>query len=121
MVNMSNQEGNRAMTIGANLKRYREAKGLTQQAVWEAAEISKSSYTSYEAGRGMPSADKIVSLAKVLGTTTDELLLEPSEMVVTQDMVPILRRFDALPVDLRNQAKIALKGVLFGYEQEALR
>ncbi|TED69560.1 transcriptional regulator, partial [Pseudomonas aeruginosa] len=34
---------------------------------------------------------------------------------------PILRRFDALPPDIRNQARIALKGVLFGYEQEALR
>lgn len=109
------------MTIGANLRRYREAKGLTQQAVWEATGISKSSYTSYETGRGMPSADKIVALAHVLGTTTDELLLDPSEMVVSQDMIPILRRFEALPVDIRNQARIALKGVLYGYEQEALR
>jgi transcriptional regulator with XRE-family HTH domain len=118
---MNHHAGERAMTIGTNLKRYREAKGLTQQAVWEAAGISKSSYTSYEAGRGMPSADKIVSLAKVLGTTTDELLLDPSEMVVSQDMLPILRRFESLPVDIRNQAKIALKGILFGYEQEALK
>ncbi|RDL12925.1 helix-turn-helix domain-containing protein [Pseudomonas jessenii] len=121
MEDMSNHEGNIAMTIGTNLKRYREAKGLTQQAVWEAAGISKSSYTSYEAGRGMPSADKVVALARVLGTTTDELLLDPSEMTVSQDMLPILRRFEALPPEFRNQAKIALKGVLFGYEQEALR
>ena len=85
------------------------------------AGISKSSYTSYEAGRGMPSADKVVALAHVLGTTTDELLLDPSEMTVSQDMLPILRRFEALPPEFRNQAKIALKGVLFGYEQEALR
>ncbi|CRM62011.1 helix-turn-helix domain-containing protein [Pseudomonas sp. 25 E 4] len=118
---MNIDSGDRIVTIGANLKRYREAKGLTQQAVWEAAGVSKSSYTSYEAGRGMPSADKVVSLAHVLGTTTDELLLDPSEMVVSQDMLPILRRFEALPADIRNQAKIALKGVLFGYEQEALR
>ncbi|APC19108.1 transcriptional regulator [Pseudomonas frederiksbergensis] len=118
---MNNHSGDRAVTIGANLKRYREAKGLTQQAVWEAAGVSKSSYTSYEAGRGMPSADKVVSLAHVLGTTTDELLLDPSEMLVSQDMVPILKRFEALPPEIRHQAKIALKGVLFGYEQEALR
>lgn len=121
MDHMNNQPGERAVTIGANLKRYREAKGLTQQAVWEAAGISKSSYTSYEAGRGIPSADKVVAIAHVLGTTTDELLLDPSEMAVSQDMVPILRRFEALPPEIRNQAKIALKGVLFGYEQEALR
>lgn len=118
---MTNHLGERAMIIGANLRRFREAKGLTQQAVWESAGISKSSYTSYESGRGVPSADKVVMLAKVLGTTTDELLLDPSEMVVSQDMLPILKRFEALPADIRNQAKIALKGVLFGYEQEALK
>lgn len=118
---MNNHAGERAMTISANLKRYREAKGLTQQAVWEAAGISKSSYTSYEKGRGIPPGDKVVSLAKVLGTTTDELLLDPSEMIVSQDMLPILRRFESLPTDIRNQAKIALKGILFGYEQEALK
>ena len=111
----------RAMTIGANLKRCREAKGLTQHDVWEAAGISKSSYTSYETGRAMPSADKVVALAHALGTTTDELLLDESERTVSEDMAPILKRFEALPPAIRNQARIALKGVLFGYEQEALR
>ncbi|MGN7738641.1 helix-turn-helix domain-containing protein [Pseudomonas sp. 22526] len=108
------------MSIGKNLKRLREVKGLTQQHVWEAAGISKSSYTSYEAGRGIPSAEKVVSLAQVLGVTTDELLLDPATMDLSQDLAPILKRFDALPPELRRQARIALKGVLYGYEQEAL-
>lgn len=111
----------RAMTIGANLKRFRAIRGLTQEQVWEASGLSKSSYTSYEAGRSVPSADKVVAMAKVLGVTTDELLLDAEELSVSQDMAPILRRFDALPQGIRDQAKIALKGVLFGYEQEALR
>jgi len=111
----------RAMTIGANLKRFRAIRGLTQEQVWEASGLSKSSYTSYEAGRSVPSADKVVAMAKVLGVTTDELLLDADELSVSQDMAPILRRFDALPQGIREQAKIALKGVLFGYEQEALR
>lgn len=109
------------MTIGANLRRCREAKGMTQQEVWEAVGISKSSYTSYEAGRAMPAADKIVELAKVLGTTTDELLLNDSELTVSEDMRPIFKRLEALPDDLRRQARIAVKGVLFGFEQETLR
>ncbi|MCP1489783.1 hypothetical protein J3D48_006241 [Pseudomonas fluorescens] len=52
--------------------------------------------------------------------TTDELLLDPGATDLSQDMVPILKRFDALPPELRRQARIALKGVLYGYEQEAL-
>ncbi|BAQ40021.1 hypothetical protein [Pseudomonas aeruginosa] len=69
----------------------------------------------------MPSADKALAMAKVLGVTTDELLMDESELLISDDMRPILRRFEALPAEIRNQARIALKGVLFGYEQEALR
>lgn len=111
----------RAMTLSTNLKRFRAASGLTQEQVWEKAGISKSSYTSYEAGKGMPSGDKVVALSKVLGVTTDELLLDDEELSVSEDLAPILKRFEALPLEIRHQARIALKGVLFGYEQEALK
>ncbi len=109
------------MTIGENLKRFRVAKKLTQREVWEAAGVSKSSYTAYEAGRSEPTAETIVKLARVLGVSTDELLLRDDERALSDDMAPILKRFESLPADIRNQARIALKGVLFGYEQEALR
>lgn len=116
-----NEISERSMTLAANLKKFRAARGLTQQQVWEASGVSKSSYTGYEAGHGMPSADKALAMARVLGVTTDELLMSEKELSVSDDMKPILRRFEALPVEIRNQARIALKGVLFGYEQEALR
>lgn len=118
---MNTRQEARAMTIAENLKRCRKAKKLTQRHVWESAGVSKSSYVSYEAGKAIPAGDTVVALAKVLGTTTDELLLDEHERSVSEDIAPILKRFDALPPDVRNQAKIALKGVLFGYEQEALR
>lgn len=118
---MNSQQRGRSMTIAENLKRCRKAKKLTQRQVWEAAGVSKSSYVSYEAGKAIPAGDTIVELAKVLGTSTDELLLDEQERSVSEDIAPILRRFDALPPDVRNQARIALKGILFGYEQEALR
>ena len=120
LVDMKTQS-ERAMTLSDNLKRFRKARGLTQPEVWGPAGIGKSSYTSYEAGTGMPSADKVVAMAKVLGVTTDELLLDESEMSVSDDLRPILKRFDALPPEIRNQARIALKGVLFGYEQEVIK
>lgn len=118
---MSESSLERAMTIADNLKKFRAAKKLSQREVWEAAEVSKSSYTSYEAGRADPTGEVIVRLAKTLGVTTDELLLTEQERSVSEDLGPILKRFDALPPEIRNQARIALKGVLFGYEQEALR
>lgn len=118
---MSREQQERAMTIGENLKQFRVAKKLTQREVWEAAGVSKSSYTAYEAGRSEPTAETIVRMARVLGVSTDELLLRDDERALSGDMAPILKRFESLPADIRNQARIALKGVLFGYEQEALR
>lgn len=114
-------QSERTMVFSENLKKFRKARGLTQPQVWGAAGVAKSSYTAYEAGTQMPSGDKVVDLAKVLGVTTDELLLGEEEMSVSEDMRPILRRFDQLPPEVRNQARIALKGVLFGFEQEALK
>ncbi|MFS2161102.1 helix-turn-helix domain-containing protein [Pseudomonas sp. Pseusp122] len=114
-------QSERTMTLSENLKRFRKARGLTQPEVWGKAGIAKSSYTSYESGSQMPSADKVVELAKVLGVTTDELLLSEGEMTVSEDLRPILKRFDSLPPEIRNQARIALKGVLFGFEQEAIK
>lgn len=118
---MSETTQERIMTIATNLKQIREAKKLTQREVWEAAGIGKSSLTAYEAGRSDPTGDTIVRLARALGVTTDELLLTEQERTVSEDLAPILKRFEALPAEYRNQARIAVKGVLFGYEQEALK
>lgn len=118
---MSETSQERIMTIASNLKKIRVAKKLTQKEVWESAGIGKSSLTAYEAGRSDPTGDTIVKLAKALGVTTDELLLTEQERTVSEDLAPILKRFDSLPLEIRNQARIAVKGILFGYEQEALR
>lgn len=119
-VTMTSQS-ERTMIFGENLRRFRKARKLTQPQVYGQAGVAKSSYTAYEAGIQMPSGDKVADLAKVLGVTTDELLLSEDEMTVSEDLRPILKRFDQLPPEIRNQARIALKGVLFGFEQEALK
>ncbi|MEE3509659.1 helix-turn-helix transcriptional regulator [Pseudomonas sp. 10C3] len=118
---MMRSQSERTMNFSENLKKFRKARGLTQPQVWGPAGVAKSSYTSYEAGSQMPSADKVVEIAKVLGVTTDELLLTEDEMTVSEDLRPILKRFDSLPAEIRVQARIALKGVLFGFEQESLK
>lgn len=113
--------GKETMTIGDNLRKAREAKGLTQKEVWEASGISESSYKSYEKGERPPPGDKIVTLARLLGVSTDELLLEQSEREISDDLRAIFNRFDLLPGEEKRHAKIALRGILMSYEQEALR
>lgn len=106
--------------IERSLKKYREKKGLTQQDVWEAAGISKSSYTSYEAGKAMPSADKIVLIAKILDVTTDQILKD-EEQPLSKDLEYAIKRIQDLPIELQQVAKIALRGLILGLEQDAMR
>ncbi|MBN3965800.1 helix-turn-helix transcriptional regulator [Pseudomonas gregormendelii] len=114
-------ESDLTMTIGENLRKAREAAGLTQHKAWEAAGISESSYKGYEAGKATPPGDKIATLAKIFGVSTDELLLDESERTNSAEFSAIWRRLDLLPVELQQQAKVAMRGVLMGIEQEALR
>lgn len=113
--------GKETMTIGENLRRAREAKGLTQREVWEATGISESSYKSYEKGERPPPGDKIVTLARLLSVSTDDLLLELEERKISDELRAIFNRFDQLPGDEKHHAKIALRGILMSYEQEVLR
>ncbi|CAL5242880.1 HTH cro/C1-type domain-containing protein [Pseudomonas aeruginosa] len=113
--------GKETMTIAENIRRAREAKGLTQREVWEATGISESSYKSYEKGERPPPGDKIVTLARLLGVSTDDLLLDEAERYVSDDLSAIFVRFNHLPAEEKVHAKIALKGILMSYEQEALR
>lgn len=106
--------------IGKNLKKYRDIKGLTQQEVWEAAGIAKSSYTNYEAGKAMPSAEKILLIANVLDVTTDQIL-KTQEQPLSKDLEYAIRRIQDLPVELQMVAKIALRGLILGLEQDAMR
>jgi len=120
-MDQNEHESIEAMTIGENLRKARENAGLTQQQVWESIGISESSYKGYEKGDRPPPGDKIATLAKILGVSTDELLLDESERADSSEFKAIWRRLDLLPQDLRDMAKIAMRGVLMGIEQEALR
>jgi len=109
------------MSIAENIRNARKIKGLTQKEVWEAARISESSYKSYEKGERIPPGDKIATLAEILGTSTDELLLGASSNNISNDLQAIFKRFEYLPSSEKAHAKIALRGILMSYEQELLR
>ena len=56
------------------LKRYREAKGLSQDALARKARISREYVTKLEAGRYDPTVGVLKRLAKALGVPVTELL-----------------------------------------------
>ena len=55
------------------LKDRRESTGLTQDAVAQALNISRTTVTMWESGKVNPTADKLPAIAKLYGCTIDEL------------------------------------------------
>ena len=64
-------------SIGKRLKEYRKKVGLTQQAVADKANISRSHYASLESEKYKPSLDTLTNIANVFGV--DVRLLMPTE------------------------------------------
>ena len=56
------------------IKKARIAAGFTQQQLAEKMNVDRTAVTKWEIGTAMPTADKIVKLARVLGCSVDQLL-----------------------------------------------
>lgn len=77
---MSDTQANAVLIrLGRRLRELRRAKGLTQEQLAAAAEISRTYAGALEAGMKGPSLAVLVRLAKALGVDIAELFLEPSK------------------------------------------
>lgn len=60
--------------IGANIKKIRQTKGLSQQAFADLLGISRGNISSYEEHRAEPKIDTIINIAKCFSITLEHLL-----------------------------------------------
>lgn len=60
--------------LGANVRKRREEKDLTQEALAERANLDPTYISGIERGVRNPSVLSVVRIAKALGTTTSKLL-----------------------------------------------
>lgn len=60
-----------------NLKRYREAHNLTQQALADKINISRQAYSNYETGKRDPDLGLLTKLCDVYSITLDQLVRQP--------------------------------------------
>lgn len=60
--------------LGANLKRIRMEKGMSQADICRELEVDKGFISNIEAGKQNPTLATITKLAKALGVSIDELL-----------------------------------------------
>ena len=62
------------MTVGKNIKKIREQKGLLQKDVAAAAGLHPANYNKTEKGEREPSIEAIDKIAKLFGMTVDEII-----------------------------------------------
>ncbi len=72
-------------TLGARITRLREQMGLSQAALAKRLHVSRSTVQSWESGHTRPCTDKLISLAKLLHTSTDYLLDCENEHTICLD------------------------------------
>lgn len=100
------------MSLGKRIREKRKAQGLTLQQLGDVFGITRSSVSDWESGKTRPDQEKLVKLAKVLGTTLQDLLsdTDPKSAVIPelknskpatlldQNVTGIHRAAGALPV-----------------------
>lgn len=75
-----------AETFGERFQRLRKEKGLTQDKIAEAVNVSSQAVSKWENDINMPDITLLLKLAELLGVTTDELLgKENHEVMIVKD------------------------------------
>ncbi|MBQ8311471.1 MAG: helix-turn-helix domain-containing protein [Clostridia bacterium] len=63
------------ISIGANIARLRQKMGITQASLAEKLYVSNKTVSKWERGMGYPEITQLPSLARLLGTTVDNLIM----------------------------------------------
>ena len=90
----------KAMNIGDNIKRVREAKNLTQKEVIMAIDMGAAMYSRIESGKTEPSLTTLEKIAKALGVSLVELIQSDESLSdvnsVDKSLMEKVRLMDAL-------------------------
>ncbi len=113
-----------ASTLGARLRRLREAKKLTLQQVADAVGCTKAYIWELEMKEGQrPSAERVHLLAKVLGVTMEDLMSETNEQVpqASVEDVAFFRQYAGMTEEEKLRYQQALKLMFPSTVQEVSR
>ena len=104
------------MHIGKNIKKIREAKGLSQKEVALSLEMDQAQYSRIETNKTDPSFSSVYKIAKALGVEISELLIsdEIFREVNSADktLMEKLRIFEQLDTDEKNAVYKIIDGLI---------
>ncbi|MCS3427382.1 helix-turn-helix domain-containing protein [Leucobacter aridicollis] len=91
------KESQQSSPLAANLRKWRERRGMSASALAREAGISKSTVSELERGNGNPSLDTLWSIAKTLNVSLGSLLADPGSIGDSE-----IRRLTDAPVIARD-------------------
>ncbi|MBQ9856249.1 MAG: helix-turn-helix transcriptional regulator [Clostridia bacterium] len=80
------------MTLGKRIAQDRQEKGLTQEALAQAMNVSAQAVSKWENDQTCPDITSLPQLSRILGVTVDELLSGKTENLPAVTMQPIENR-----------------------------
>lgn len=97
--------------FGSRLRELRERQGLSQLELAQKVDLHMSQVSRYERENSLPTAEKLIRLARILGVSTDELLQGPRGTPSSGPIrnVRLLERFQALETLDRDDQDTAIK------------
>lgn len=111
------------MDVGAQIRKARLAKGLSQAELGKRVRSDGRSISNYERGVSLPSAEAVVRLAEVLGVSCDYLLRGDGEVGGEADpeLRELLRDAQALSPTDRDVIKEVIRAVVVRRRVEAIK
>jgi transcriptional regulator with XRE-family HTH domain len=104
------------MAFSQTLVQLRRAKALSQQALAEATGIHVTQIKRYEGGSAQPSLDGIKKLALALDCSTDQLVFEPHERPIADDLQRQFEAASKLPEEERSIVRALIEGLILKHE-----
>lgn len=95
------------MSIGQNIKRIRQEKGLTQKRLGELCGINEANIRKYELGGANPKLETIQKIAEALKVPLGDLI-SPEILGITNDMFELFAGSNSLEFDVKTSAINAL-------------
>lgn len=110
--------------FGVRLTRFRERRKLSITQLAHLIRVDYMQISRYEKGRGLPSLETAIRLAKVLQVTLDELATgegaaEPP-VFSNERLFERMRQLDQIPADRQDVALRVLETVIAGHELQTL-
>lgn len=77
------------MEFGEKLQAYRKRRGLTQEELAQLLFVSRAAVSKWESGRGYPSIDSLMAIARFFSVSVDELLCaDAAPTIAVQEDAP---------------------------------